>query len=73
MAKKKSEAADSVKTRVRRVKTQHAPAKTLKKAAPKRAVKSADVEPYDAERSFGMIPGLAERMAEYMRTMRDDR
>jgi hypothetical protein len=28
---------------------------------------------YDAKRSSGMIPGLAERMKEYLKTMRDGR
>ena len=28
---------------------------------------------YDAKRSSGMLPGIAERMKEYLKTMRDDR
>ncbi|HRH70439.1 MAG TPA: hypothetical protein PLB89_13105 [Flavobacteriales bacterium] len=40
-----------------------------RKAAPKRPKQKG----YDAKRSSGMIPGIAARMKEYLKTMRDDR
>lgn len=40
-----------------------------RKAAPKRPKQKG----YDAKRSSGMIPGIAQRMREYLKTMRDDR
>lgn len=73
MAKKKSSASEAVKARARRAAPKRAVQKVVKQAAAKRAERKPALKPYDAERSFGMIPGLAERMAEYMRTMRDDR
>jgi len=72
MVNKKSKTADNVKTRARRVATKRAPEKSIKQVAPKRGKKKSELEIYDAEQSFGMIPGLVERMAEYLRTMRDD-
>lgn len=43
--------------------------RTAGKAAPKRPKQKG----YDAKRSSGMLPGIAERMKEYLKTMRDDR
>ena len=73
MAKKKSSSAEAVKSRARRAAPKRSEEKVVKQAAIKRSERKPAVKPYDAECSFGMIPGLAERMAEYMRTMRDDR
>jgi len=36
-------------------------------------VKRTGRKTYDAKRSSGMIPGIAERMKEYLKTMRDGR
>ena len=73
MAKKESSATEAVKSRARRAAPKRSDEKVTKPAATKRSAGKPAVKPYDAELSFGMIPGLAERMAEYMRTMRDDR
>lgn len=71
---KKNKPLNAVKARVRRQPTKPSPVKEgpatrpIKRSAPKRVQKG-----YDAEKYTGAIPGLAERMKEYMRTMRDDR
>ncbi|MCC6542655.1 MAG: hypothetical protein IT225_10580 [Flavobacteriales bacterium] len=71
---KKGKTVDAVKTRarIRQVKSarakKNAPAEPIKRTAPKRERKG-----YDAEKYTGAIPGLADRMKEYLRTMRDDR
>ena len=44
-----------------------------RKAATKKPDKRPRANGYDAKRSSGMIPGIAERMKEYLKTMRDDR
>jgi hypothetical protein len=42
--------------------------------APRRSMpQRARHQGYDAKRSAGMIPGLAERMKDYLKSMRDDR
>ncbi len=71
---KKSKAANAVKTRarIRPVKTSRTkkdvPAEPIRHSAPKRGQKG-----YDAEKYTGAIPGLADRMKEYLKTVRDDR
>lgn len=37
------------------------------------ARKPSDRKGYDAKRSAGMLPGIAERMKDYLKTMRDGR
>lgn len=44
-----------------------------RKTTMKKAGRRSLPKPYDAKRSSGMIPGIAERMKEYLRVMRDDR
>ena len=39
----------------------------------RKATKRTKHKGYDAKKSSGMIPGLADRMKEYLKTMRDDR
>jgi len=73
MAKKKPSSADAVKSRARRPGLNRSEQKAVKQTTSKRTLKQPSVKPYDAEKSFGMIPGLAERMADYLRTMRDGR
>jgi len=74
MTKKKPKAVSSVKSRARRVAPLRTKAKELtakpplKRSAPKRVEKG-----YDAEKYTGAIPGLAERMKDYLEHMRDDR
>lgn len=69
---KKGKTANAVKARIRPVKPtrakQSVPAEPIKRSAPKRERKG-----YDAEKYTGAIPGLADRMKEYLRTMRDER
>jgi hypothetical protein len=43
--------------------------KAPRRHAPKQPKRSG----YDAKRSAGMLPGIAERMKEYLKAMRDDR
>ncbi len=71
---KKGKAANAVKTRARirpakatRIK-KDIPTEPIRHSAPKQRRKG-----YDAEKYTGAIPGLADRMKEYMRTIRDDR
>ncbi|HQV50923.1 MAG: hypothetical protein IPI00_13855 [Flavobacteriales bacterium] len=76
MAKKKPNAtiADAVKTRARRAAPK--PAGTEKRTEQKPAKRSAPNKVrkgYDADKYTGAIPGLAERMKEYLEHMRDDR
>ncbi|MBK6626396.1 MAG: hypothetical protein IPJ87_16860 [Flavobacteriales bacterium] len=44
-----------------------------RKTTPRTTSKRQKQKGYDAKRSSGMIPGIAERMKEYLKTMRDDR
>lgn len=74
MAKKKSSAAEAVKARTRRAAPKRTAGNdrkadtTIKRTVPKRSSKG-----YDADKYTGAIPGLAERMKEYLEHMRDDR
>ncbi len=71
---KKGKVLNSVKTRARvRPKkavrnNENVPDLPIKRTAPKRGPKG-----YDAKKYTGAIPGLAERMKEYLKTIRDDR
>lgn len=55
------------------------PTAAYDRAAPRRrsdrsrAKKAPKHKGYDAKKYTGMIPGIAERMKEYLKTMRDDR
>lgn len=50
------------------------PAGTYGRATPhKRSPKAPKRKGYDAKKYTGMIPGIAERMKEYLKTVRDDR
>lgn len=44
-----------------------------RKAPQRKATKRTKRKGYDARKYSGMIPGIAERMKEYLKTMRDDR
>ncbi|HEY0977132.1 MAG TPA: hypothetical protein VGE21_06640 [Flavobacteriales bacterium] len=44
-----------------------------RKSPQRKATKRTKHKGYDAKKSSGMIPGIAERMKEYLKTMRDDR
>ena len=44
-----------------------------RKAPQRKATKRTKRKGYDSKKSSGMIPGLADRMKEYLKTMRDDR
>ena len=74
MAKKKSSSAEAVKSRARRAAPKRTTGKdrkqetTVIRTVPKRTSKG-----YDADKYTGAIPGLAERMKEYLEHMRDDR
>ena len=74
MTNKKPKIMNTVKTRARRQPTMPSTTqegravRPIKRSSPKR-----EQGGYDAEKYTGAIPGLAERMKEYLKTMRDDR
>lgn len=49
------------------------PAVTYARTAPRKRTKVSKRKGYDAKKYTGMIPGIAERMKEYLKTVRDDR
>ncbi|HQV37639.1 MAG: hypothetical protein IPL81_09460 [Flavobacteriales bacterium] len=74
MAKKKSRSAEAVKARARRAAPKRVAGKERKvDTAVKRTVPKRTSKGYDADKYTGAIPGLAERMKEYLEHMRDDR
>ncbi len=76
MAKKKPNAtiADAVKTRARRAAPKPAGTEKADGTKASEAFGSNKVRKgYDADKYTGAIPGLAERMKEYLEHMRDDR